>query len=781
MDLWVVAAAAGAGYLTKYWQNISKNGGTDGLLYFPFGDANLDKSESSRHPLHRLGHRKKVGDDVSNDSKKASDAYLSESSCGTEVASTSGYDGEKLGGLVKYKDCNVLSLSHMSPEYSGNENENGDGAWISHDIDDSTGATMPKSSSGERGSFRVPLRNKSSIRTERSYGHAIKPVNSLESCLMAQLYKERAEVEHLLTLPSLSSPSMRPLFVTDGNRIISRASGDHFRAQIGVEENKLHKEAYLETNENTCGFPPPPKLGYLDLPRKTKSKTGKGRKGKLSSASKLVNGKHLHSEGSLDGAVLLCLGISIGIISSFIANKREVDKLKDLLKQTENLVQDLEEELEMKDSVTVKEIANENYGAQDTCDSSLFCKAPNSFSTEQNMDKYDDKNSYDRKAEESSESISKIEAELEAELERLGLNMNTSIPERRSIDVAELDPNLMADFAQGELRADLVGGLSVGQPGSNEEASSTSTDHHCANYAVSPRELSLRLHEVIQSRLEERVQELEMALQNSQRKVQIAELKHKDSWRDLSDNQRHSAIHEITNSAEKCKTTEEPLVMNLSGEALDAYNEAYEELMKISESEGEDSPCPIFETLSAQSHGQTQSEEVNGSVGNFAFSKEETTGGDSPRQAFETFRIQSSGQTQSELVNGSVGDLAFSKEETIGDDSPCQVFETFRLQSPGQTQSDGLDGSVKHFGSSKEEAGGNDLLLFKSKASISDEEHISRVWRSKNSSVSGENSDDSDSEMEKQLIMQIVEKAKKGSPVVLNAQRWFRSIDEKAS
>ncbi|XP_068308484.1 uncharacterized protein [Pyrus communis] len=747
MDLWVVAAAAGAGYLTKYWQKISKNGGKDGLLNFPFGDANLDKSDSSRHPLQRLGHVKKVGDDVSNDSKKASDAYLSESTCGTEVASTSGYDGEKLGGLVNYKDCNVLSLSHMSPEYLGNENVNGDGAWISHDIDDSTGATMPKSSSGERDSFRVPLRNKSSIRTEHSYGHAIKPVNSLESCLMAQLYKECAEVEHVLTLPSPSRPSMRPLFVTDGNRIISRASGDHFRTQIGVEENKLHKVAYLETNENACGFPPPPELGYLDLPKKTKSKTGKGRNGKFSSTSKLVNGKHLNSEGSLDGAVLLCLGISIGIISSFIANKREVDKLKDLLKQTENLVQDLEEELEMKDSVTVKEIADENYGAQ----------------------------------EESSELISKIEAELEAELERLGLNMNAYIPERRSIDVAELDPNLMADFAQGELRADLVGGLSVGQPGSNEEASSTSTDIHCANYAVSPRELSLRLHEVIQSRLEERVQELEVALQNSQRKVQIAELKHKDSWRDLSDNHRHSAIHEITNSAEKCKTTEEPLVMNLSGEALYAYNEAYEELMKISESEGEDSPCPMFETFSAQSHSQTQGEDVNGSAGNFAFGKEDSADGDSPRQAFETFRIQSSSQTQSELVTGSVGNLAFSKEETVGDDSPCQVFETFTLQSPGQTQSDGLDGSVKHFGSSKEETGGDDLLSFKSKASISDEEHISRVRRSKNSSVGGENSDDSDAEMEKQLILQIVEKAKKGSPVVLNAQRWFRSIDENKS
>ncbi|RXH94986.1 uncharacterized protein LOC126630289 [Malus sylvestris] len=116
-----------------------------------------------------------------------------------------------------------------------------------------------------------------------------------------------------------------------------------------------------------------------------------------------------------------------------------------------------------------------------------------------------------------------------------------------------------------------------------------------------------------------------------------------------------------------CKTTAEPLVMNLSGEALDAYNEAYEELMKISESYEEDSPCSIFETFSAQNHSQTQSEEVNGSVGNFAFSKEETAGDDSPCQAFETFRLQSPRQTQSEQVISSVGNFAFSKEETLGE------------------------------------------------------------------------------------------------------------------
>ena len=62
---------------------------------------------------------------------------------------------------------------------------------------------------------------------------------------------------------------------------------------------------------------------------------------------------------------------------------------KQELKQTENVVHDLEDELEMKDSLIVKEVDTE-------------------------------------KAAENSESISNIEAELEAELERLEINMNTS-------------------------------------------------------------------------------------------------------------------------------------------------------------------------------------------------------------------------------------------------------------------------------------------------------------------------------------------------------------------
>lgn len=142
---------------------------------------------------------------------------------------------------------------------------------------------------------------------------------------------------------------------------------------------------------------------------------------------------------------MFCLGISIGIICSYIGNRREVEKLRGLLKQTENLVQDLQEELEMKDSLTVKELANENYESQEACDNSFPERAMNLSSLEHdtdNLTKFDGKESYHQKVEERPESMSKIEAELEAELERLGLNMNVLNLEQRLPDLGEVSLSL---------------------------------------------------------------------------------------------------------------------------------------------------------------------------------------------------------------------------------------------------------------------------------------------------------------------------------------------------
>lgn len=129
------------------------------------------------------------------------------------------------------------------------------------------------------------------------------------------------------------------------------------------------------------------------------------------------------------------------MITSIMANKREIVKLRELLKQNENLVQDLQEELEMKDSMTVKELQNENYGSLDTLDHSSYDKELNEFSPEKHVDnspRIDSKESYHQKVEQSLESMSKIEAELEAELERLGLDMNASSLEGKLSELVEV-------------------------------------------------------------------------------------------------------------------------------------------------------------------------------------------------------------------------------------------------------------------------------------------------------------------------------------------------------
>lgn len=135
--------------------------------------------------------------------------------------------------------------------------------------------------------------------------------------------------------------------------------------------------------------------------------------------------------------MLFCLGISIGVLSAIVANKVEVDKLKDSLKQSENLVEDLQEELEMKDSLTVKELANDD-DSQDILDSLCSHEKMNLFSNQAMMDgaiRYADQESINL---EKIQSMSKIEAELEAELERLELSMTGSALQRKPSDAVEV-------------------------------------------------------------------------------------------------------------------------------------------------------------------------------------------------------------------------------------------------------------------------------------------------------------------------------------------------------
>lgn len=266
----------------------------------------------------------------------------------------------------------------------------------------------------------------------------------------------------------------------------------------------------------------------------------------------------------------------------------------------------------------------------------------------------------------------------------------------RVLTFVQLDPDFVADFAQGELRPDTVNGKHFTQSESNRDASGTLTAHS-GNYAVSPRELSLRLHEVIQSRLEEQVTELETALQNSQRMEQLMELEHKNVWGKLSGRELRYSSGEESPSA----TAAQPLIMNLSGEALDAYNEAYEELTKKSESEEEGSPTRVYEN------------------------------------------------------NLQVGLCPLDQSMSWG-------------------QNGGANSLLPHFMHNKEKISQEPYISW----SRTSAKHGSGIQKTLYCGASDNGNNDCDDEMEKQLIKQIVEKTRKGSPVVLNAQRVLFSMDE---
>lgn len=166
-----------------------------------------------------------------------------------------------------------------------------------------------------------------------------------------------------------------------------------------------------------------------------------------------------------------------------------------------------------------------------------------------------------------------------------------------------MEADFEVEFAQGELRDDWVGMQRFNETESNKEPSGNATPES-GNYTVSPRELSLRLHKVINSRNEERIKELEMALQESQRKVEqlVMEAEEKKKpvsrfWESHDEEMKHRRDSNrpvsVAHNEKKHEPAEtQPVVMSLAGEALDAFSESYEELMDINDY-SEDDELPI--------------------------------------------------------------------------------------------------------------------------------------------------------------------------------------------
>lgn len=350
------------------------------------------------------------------------------------------------------------------------------------------------------------FRQRRFVKRNQRYRRLTKPLSSMESCLMSRFHGEQMTMEDYLASPFPSPRALvsRPLLVTDGARVISKGTADSLwlsQQQITLDENKA---------------------------------------------------AHRNEKSKSDATVLLQVGISIGIMASFMARQAEVSKVKQEMKQTESVVYDLEGELKDLDV---------------------------------------------EKAAENSECISNIEAELEAELERLEINMNTS-------NMVEMEPDFEVEFAQGELRAERVRGKRVDETESNQDPSGNSTPES-GNYAVSPRELSLRLHKVINSRLEKRITELETSLQESQRKVEKLVMESeskKNSWSRVWET-REVVTYKNEEQTNKTNHAEmQPLVMNLTGEALDAFNDSYDELMNINDDSEDDDESPPLEMQESELH-----------------------------------------------------------------------------------------------------------------------------------------------------------------------------------
>ena len=285
MDLWVVAAAAGAGYLAKYWHRISKNG--DSSCHLSSEDSYFENPEppSCTFPFAKQSRRDKLGKDVCLD-RRAPD-----------VNSLDGFDGEKVNCIRNYNESNVLSISNLPVSFSpnGHFKDIEDGNEQNFNIFGNHGFLLPDSSV-EVVHIHNSSGNKTSLRTKHLSGHISRPLNSLESCFMAQLYKEHAKMEDYV-LSSLSSPSTatRPFLVSDGSRIISRANDNSFCPLIGSKEYKLHEEACQVKDENVFGVPSLPEVGSSNDAKKVKFNAVIGRSRRSSSSNNVFREKHIHA------------------------------------------------------------------------------------------------------------------------------------------------------------------------------------------------------------------------------------------------------------------------------------------------------------------------------------------------------------------------------------------------------------------------------------------------------------------------------------------------------
>lgn len=213
---------------------------------------------------------------------------------------------------------------------------------------------------------------------------------------------------------------------------------------------------------------------------------------------------------------LFNFGLGFGVVFMVTSSKKEIEKLRELQKETERLFKDLKEEVSRRnfsnDSSQIvqngKDMLSEYHYAkreiEDTKDRMAFVSQSSSGRLESGISGNECNSSAQSIiTTESTPELSgmaQLEAELEAELERMELNLTAE----RSCE--------LETFSGSEIPGNIVyNDLNVsGIPG--KKSNHDQEDGDRASYGVSPIELERRLHELLQKRQEDRIAELEADL-----------------------------------------------------------------------------------------------------------------------------------------------------------------------------------------------------------------------------------------------------------------------------
>lgn len=248
MDLWIVAAATGAGYVAKYWKNQSENG--DSLSQVSFGESNLASSQCSNHLLNKFSPRKIPFEDVFGHAT-FSDQNPFDIDSVAALVSLNVIGNEKLGLFGSHQDLNVTLKSWVDENSKGHIGESSKSNKMANEI-----GILACNSSGRIGSWR----NRSTAKARFSDGNLIKPLNFVEDCLVAH--------------ESSVSPCIG----------------------LELEENKLLKVSNFDATESVCGLSQLP-LGSSNMSDIVSNKKGKGWEIKSRSSSKMTNRKNFASKG----------------------------------------------------------------------------------------------------------------------------------------------------------------------------------------------------------------------------------------------------------------------------------------------------------------------------------------------------------------------------------------------------------------------------------------------------------------------------------------------------